>query len=306
MSKPNTQAGRGTADILDLTNEAVMPRGRIVRRRLAGPDREPYYLYVPSRGGAGCRVLVSVHGISRNAEEHATAFADFAERYGVVLIAPLFERNSHPRYQRLGRAGAGARADRSLLAMLDEVAALTGASTECIFLFGFSGGAQFAHRFAFAHPHRVASMVLGAAGWYTSPDPALRYPYGLDTSHSSFDLAFDLERLLGVPACVLVGERDTRRNRALKQTRRLDKRQGDTRIDRAHKWVRRMTRAARAHQLETTYLFDILPRTNHSFRRAVSHGQLGERVFCFMFGARRACVAAPSSHETANPDGRAA
>lgn len=98
-----------------------------------------YYLYLP-RITAGARVFVTVHGISRNAEEHARLFAPFAERYGVVLVAPLFPANRFTKYQQLGKAGDGKRADQALHQILSEVGTLTGAAIDRLYLFGFSGG----------------------------------------------------------------------------------------------------------------------------------------------------------------------
>ena len=43
----------------------------------------------------------------------------------------------------------------------------TGIDTRRINLFGFSGGAQFAHRYAMAHPGSVNALVLTAPGWFT-------------------------------------------------------------------------------------------------------------------------------------------
>ena len=59
------------------------------------------------------------------------------------------------------------------------ILAFTGAAAGPFYLFGFSGGAQFAHRYVLAHPDRVAAAGIGAAGWYTFPDSATPYPYGL-------------------------------------------------------------------------------------------------------------------------------
>src|SRR5262245_62646255 len=36
--------------------------------------------------------ILSVHGISRNADEHAGLFAPYASAYGVVLVAPCFTK----------------------------------------------------------------------------------------------------------------------------------------------------------------------------------------------------------------------
>jgi len=40
---------------------------------------------------------------------------------------------------------------------------------------GFSGGAQFAHRFAFAHPERVRAVAAHSAGSYDPPPARARH-----------------------------------------------------------------------------------------------------------------------------------
>jgi pimeloyl-ACP methyl ester carboxylesterase len=261
-----------------------LPTGQVVQRSLRDDPTQHYFVYVPHKGGQGARLLVSVHGISRNAEETAVGFARRAERYGVVLVAPLFPRDRFPDYQRLGREGRGDRADKVLDGILAEVGRLTGARTDKLYLFGYSGGAQFAHRYTMAYPERVASIVIGAAGWYTFPDQARTYPRGIRASRALPGLDLDPKKFLKVPACVLVGERDITRDPQLRQNRRLDRQQGSTRVERGERWVDAMGLAAQAQGLDTRYRFELLPRSNHSFERSLRRGKMAGRVFRFLFG----------------------
>jgi pimeloyl-ACP methyl ester carboxylesterase len=120
------------------------------------------------------------------AKDHALKFASFAERYGVVLVAPLFPKDRFGDYQRLGRNGRGERADQALNRILTEVGFLTGANIDKLYMFGYSGGGQFVHRYAMAYPQRTARIVVAAAGWYTFPDSAVNYPrISVSIRHSS-------------------------------------------------------------------------------------------------------------------------
>ena len=157
-------------------------RKRLLRRVLTSDPGQEYMVYVPSSGGHDAPVVVSVHGISRKADEHARLLSAYCEIHRAVLVAPLFDADQHPDYQRLGREGRGKRADLALNQMISEVAAATGAQADRFHLFGFSGGAQFAHRYTMAHPHRVARAVFASAGWYTMPDPTKRFPRGIRPS----------------------------------------------------------------------------------------------------------------------------
>ena len=152
-----------------------MPRtiatGTILRRALDGMQPLDYFAYVPTQGQRDDRVFVTVHGISRNAEQHLEGFAAQAELYGAVMLAPLFPKESFPSYQRLGTSVHQERADLAFDQMLQDAAHWLGTGTMPLRIFGFSGGGQFTHRYAMFYPKRVARMVLGAPGWYTFPDP---------------------------------------------------------------------------------------------------------------------------------------
>ena len=90
--------------------------------------------------------------------------------------------------------------------------ALTGARGDRFYLTGYSGGAQFAHRYAFAYPRRVAALAVCAAGWYTFPDPGLVYPHGLRLGGRLPGVTFNPAAILRVPAVAFVGARDTEGN----------------------------------------------------------------------------------------------
>lgn len=84
---------------------------------------------------------------------------------------------------------------------------------------------------------------------------------------------------------MLVGEDDDVRDAALRQSDRLDRRQGATRLECGRRWVEAMNAAARARGLAAThYRFIALPDADHSFSRSIRHGGMAERVFDCLFG----------------------
>jgi poly(3-hydroxybutyrate) depolymerase len=258
-------------------------RGTVLERTLGGTERLPYFLYAPRSAGPRPPLFVTVHGISRNARQHATLFAPLAERYGVVVVAPLFPADEYGDYQRLGRGARARRADRALETLVEEVGRLTGAQTDRFYLFGYSGGGQFAHRFTMAHPHRVEAYAVGAAGWYTFPDPSLRYPWGVQTGPSLPDVEMLPPRFLGVPATVFVGDRDTRPGSALRKTRRVNEHQGESRLERAQRWVQAMRQAAREAGVPPPIELVPLPGCGHSFKRCMKRGGMGAQLFSRLF-----------------------
>src|SRR5699024_6112020 len=139
---------------------------------------QQYYIYVPTNGGDDKKLFISVHGLSMNADEHATLFASYAEMYDVILIAPIFALDRYPDYSRLG-LGTEKRSDFALNNIIQEVCDNFLLADNELYLFGYSAGGQFAHRYMMLYPNRVSRLVVGAAGWYSFPDHSLDYPRGI-------------------------------------------------------------------------------------------------------------------------------
>lgn len=271
---------------MTIDRSPVPPQGTVVLRQLGEDPGQLYFLYRPRSMACTTRVFVSIHGISRNAREHAIRFKKLAERYGTVIVAPLFHYSRFPDYQRLGLSGRGLRADLALERIIAEAEQLTGADgRRLLYLFGYSGGGQFVHRYAMLHPERVARVAIGAAGWYTFPDPGRRYPRGLRPRTGLGDLRLIPGEFLSIPACVLVGERDQRLDPELNQSPRINRQQGLTRLERGRRWTEAMRGAARAHGMNTPYSFHVLPGSGHSFTQCMKRGKMGRLIFRFLFDA---------------------
>jgi pimeloyl-ACP methyl ester carboxylesterase len=242
---------------------------------------------VPPAGGKDAPLFVTVHGTSRNAREHVELFEPLVDAQGVVLLAPLFEAGPFEDYQRLGRTRlGGGRADRALEAAIAEVGRRSGSRTERVYLFGYSGGAQFAHRFVLAHPERVAAAAISSAGWYTFPAPGLPYPLGIGSATGLPGVRFDPDAFLRVPLLVTVGEDDTLRDDSLRRDGAIDREQGRTRAERARRWVAAMRSAARSRGISAEIELRELPGTGHSFEQNMEEAGLGEIVFEHLFAPR--------------------
>jgi pimeloyl-ACP methyl ester carboxylesterase len=225
--------------------------------------------------------------VSRNAEEHLELFKSHAEHYGALLAAPVFAADRFRDFQRLGRKGRGPRADLALIRLLNALSRATGWDTSKVDMFGFSGGAQFAHRFALAHPQRVRRLVLGAAGWYTMPDDSLAYPYGTADASGLDAVRLNMLAAARLPTLVLVGERDNRDDdEELNRSEIVCGSQGDTRLQRAQAWTRAMSAFAADRGEPAASALVTLPGVDHSFRDAVVEGGLATYVF-------RHCYAVP-------------
>lgn len=150
-------------------------RGRIPFTACQADPRFSYCLYVPSchlgQRQAEAPLLVVVHGSARTAEGFRDAFIEFAEEHGCVVLAPLFPRSAVSADELDGyklQPPLGYRYDQVLLSIIEEVAAEYRTARE-FYLYGFSGGAQFAHRFAYLHPGRLKAVSIHAPGQVCLP-----------------------------------------------------------------------------------------------------------------------------------------
>lgn len=221
---------------------------------------------------AALPVVVLIHGISRNAAEHVTLAGRTPGLANRVLVAPLFEQAQFGQYQQLGRPDNGPRCDLALIALLDHLYEM-GFLTDRVTMFGFSGGAQFAHRFALFQPERLMALSLVAAGWYTMPDSDARWPLGLDTSGTGFPDARPLA-LLSMPVQIMVGNGDRLRGRAVRTSPAIDRLQGRHRVARAKRFHAALRAMADVAGIPQRTCFDLLTVERHGFGSYAERGRM--------------------------------
>lgn len=238
-----------------------------------------YSAFVP--GIAGARTLVLIHGNTRHTGKMFRAFLPQAAELGLAIIVPTFPREGFRGYQRLAGSAGPMAARQALDDTLLDAQEVLGIATDRMTLCGFSGGAQFAQRYALFSPGRIHRLVVASAGYYTHLDPELRYPYGVGPSALSGGLAPDVDEFLRLPVHVLVGEQDVDRDEGLRVGVRLDRSQGRNRLARALHWVDHLEAAAADRGMRSRVSFDVLPGTAHSFSSAVHRGDLVARVLAF-------------------------
>ena len=227
------------------------------------------------------QVIVLVHGVSRNVKGLIESFWPLIRKSRIALLAPRFDVSNYRDFQRLGRSGKGPRADLALIAMLSELKLMTGWPTDKVLMFGHSAGAQFVQRFLFAHPNRVIKAALSAAGCYTFPVNR-NYPAGIQISSELPGVHFEPQRFLRIPTAVFIGLEDTLRDESLNRSRRVDKQQGTTRLERARRWVQAMQKASAKHGLKRTCELFEITGVCHDYPKAVSSAQLNQWVFVWL------------------------
>ncbi len=121
--------------------------------------------------------IVGVHGTGGSGRDTQRLLKTPIERWfrqDALLVCPTFETP----YQYLLPD-----ADSRLIMRLDRLNKKHRLNDRML-MYGFSGGAQFCHRFAMRHPHRVAACVALAAGCWTDPDGQA---HGMQVDEAWFD-----------------------------------------------------------------------------------------------------------------------
>ncbi|KAJ5650392.1 uncharacterized protein N7484_004115 [Penicillium longicatenatum] len=181
----------------------------------AANNRFSYYLYVPQNYYKlkTLSLMVLIHSSSRNASELRKQFTEFAEKISCIILAPLFPLERDDPYNSEGYKVIkynDLRCDQILLSMADEVGArYRRLDMERFLMFGFSGGAQFVHRFAYMYPQRLRAIACGAPGSQTLPDVTRPYPEGVKEMEQIFGIKMQWHQLCSIPSFFIVGEADT-------------------------------------------------------------------------------------------------
>lgn len=168
-------------------------------------------LYQPS-GSQPAGMLIAVHGTERDAVGMRDAFVPFAERANLAIMAPLFPAGiddpaNLDNYKFIGYRGI--RFDDLLLAMIGEAAERLGLrQVPPLYLHGFSGGAQFAHRFFYLHPAKLKAVSIAAPGRITELDDSIDWWHGTANVDSLFGTRVHTADLATVPVHVVVGGND--------------------------------------------------------------------------------------------------
>ena len=248
--------------------------------RVLGKASLRYYLSLPESLSKKTRVMVCIHGISRNAKEQVKAFSQEAGEEDYVIVAPYFSKKHYRGYQRLEMGSAGYTSAEALNTILCDVKKRYAVNTEYFSLFGYSGGAQFAHRYAMLYPERINKLIIASAGWYTFPDRHQKYPFGLkSTQNFPADLSKNIEAFLKLKIRVLVGELDNVNDPGLNSSKKINRQQGYHRLERASRWVHALQNLCREMGTASDLRLITIKGCGHSFESCERLGNISNHLF---------------------------
>ncbi len=150
----------------------------------------PVHYHIPVDAVAGSPIVLVFHGNARDAADYRDEWIGPAEEHGLIVLAPEFNAQDFPGslgYMQGGMLDADG-AERPVedwtFSLIDPIVTefqqTQGSTDPHVDLWGHSAGAQFVHRFMmFLGSDLVDRAVAANAGWYTTLDPDVAYPYGI-------------------------------------------------------------------------------------------------------------------------------
>ena len=208
-------------------------------------DIEVFY-HVPEAYSSSSKIVIGLHGGSRDAESVRDNMIQKSIDYNFVIIAPKLSSSNFSLGDGYILGNVYVDGDNPSVNTLNEEDEWSFSIIEPLFdsvksslsiendkynLFGFSAGAQFVHRFILFKPTaRFDKVVAGAAGWYTVPDNTIPFPYGFDNSILN---STNLNNLLSSDLFIQVGALDNNPNSAGLRHNEYADAQGLNRVTRA-------------------------------------------------------------------------
>ena len=156
-------------------------------------------------------------------------------------------------------------------------------------LFGHSAGGQFVHRMlSFGFRDRVAVAVSANAGTYAMPDLEIAWPFGLGETETRS--ATRCVRCWNFPITVMTGTHDTKTTGRFFPKGPRSMRQGATRHERAHNYVRAGHAAAEALGTRCAWTVIDVPDVGHDGERMSVAAAPSSPRRCMHRGRQRAAV----------------
>jgi poly(3-hydroxybutyrate) depolymerase len=213
----------------------------IVSAAAPQPQGDDYFLYIPTNAASRgpLQILVTVHGMGGDGKTFCQNLINRAEQDNWAIVSPTFN------YHDYKNPDAVLQDDTTMLPhlmqIIDRLPQRTGLRfKDKVLVYGFSRGAQMAHRFAEFYPDRTLAVALFSAGSYTlpmssmpvggTPTPTMNLPFGVADLQQYTSTAFDLDAFKKVPFFIGVGGAD---NNPADTPRAWDAFEGQTRIARA-------------------------------------------------------------------------
>jgi poly(3-hydroxybutyrate) depolymerase len=250
------------------------------------------YTYKPE-GYSDGPLLVTFHGLGRHIEPYLDAAKSIADRHGMLVVLPLFDRKRFPywRYQGLGIARQSRRVasgplpvkprsewtSELIVKLIDRIRADEGSPNVDYYLMGHSAGGQIANRLAAFTPNHAKRIVVTNPSSYVAATRLARFPYGFGDLPAELSDDAALRRYLAQPITIFLGTADV-------LSRDLDvlppaMRQGSTRHERGLNVFRAAQALARENGWPFNWSLVEVPDVGHDVQRMFRSPQSSAALF---------------------------
>ena len=193
-----------------------LPKGPAKIECPNGSEPITLFTYKPPtyKGGP---LFVIFHGVQRNAEDYRNFAITLAERFGAIVVAPLFDKDRFPlqRYQRGGLVGADGKAqpaEQWTYAVIPKIVAHVREQESQpklpYYLIGHSAGGQFLVRLAAFLPGEATRIVAGNPGSHLFPTRDQEFGYGFGGLPRELSNDDVIRRYLTAPLTFYLGTDD--------------------------------------------------------------------------------------------------
>lgn len=181
-----------------------------------GAEPITLFTYKPDNYKAG-PLLVIFHGVQRNAEDYRNFAVTMAERFGAIVVVPMFDSVRFPsaRYQRGGimdKEGAALPAEQWTYAIIPRIIAQVRwweKQPELpYYLVGHSAGGQFLVRLAAFLPGEAVRIVAANPGSHLFPNVEQTFGYGFGSLPAALGSDEVIRRYLAAPLTIYLGTDD--------------------------------------------------------------------------------------------------
>lgn len=239
------------------------------------------YSYKPA-SYAGGPLLVSFHGLSRRMAAYREATKTIADRRGMLVVLPLFDRERFPywRYQALGitrmsrnvtEGAIPVEAEATwtaalIMRLIERVRADEGRFDLDYYFIGHSAGGQIANRLAAFAPQTAKRVVIANPSSYVQPTRDARFPYGFGGLPEAMSSEAAIRRYLAQPLTLLLGTADVLLTEDL-DMRPAAMRQGATRYERGRNVFEAAREVARRNDWTFNWRLVEVPEVGHDVLR---------------------------------------
>lgn len=229
------------------------------------------HIYLPDSIRTDLPIMFVMHGASRNAKDYCFAWVSHAKEYQFITVCPDFTDAMFPgseQYNLGGMQDQGLWQDSSKWAynyiesIFEYLRTEKVTSADSYGLYGHSAGSQFVHRLSLFTDPKHASIILPAnAGWYTTTELNIGFPYGLKDSPMTIN---QLKTKFQLPIVILLGENDSDPNHSSLRKTEEAMRQGKHRFERGHYFYTTAKSIADSLNVEFNWQIETVPGVAHS------------------------------------------